>query len=151
MISAFLGTIGIFLIMGFYVFRPISKSPKHEVDDWKILAKTNTSNGGYCFVRENRTSALFSDVKFGYVDPSGVKYAFPLEIDGFRWNEASFIENRTMIRVFRGPWEVAVFNPSRGYFTNFVLKYTFSATNFIFSGDNIDFFQTGLSNKGVAD
>jgi len=117
-----------------------SKESKYELNVWKILAETNTSDNGYCFVRQCYTSFFFGDVKFGYVTRSGSKYSYPLEIDGFHWSGVRLVEIDGTIHVWRGRWETAIFNPNTGDFTNLIKNYTLGKTNGLYTGTGSSFF-----------
>jgi hypothetical protein len=123
--------------LSFFAF----KSNQSQLDVWKTLTKANTPDGGYCFVRQKSSSFLFCDVGFGFVNPSGTKYSYPLEIDGFHWPGARIAEKDGIIQVWRGPWKVADFNPNHSYFTNFITKYTFNETNGLSGGIGSSFFE----------
>jgi hypothetical protein len=134
-----LGVVGCLLIL--MCFGVVLSAPQYDSEGWKTLAKTNTSDGGYCFVRQMRSSILFSDVGFGYVDHSGTNYCYPLENDGFHWHGVRLVEKGGNIHVWRRRSEVAVFNPGRGYFTNLVIRYTFNEKDSIPNGLGSSFFE----------
>jgi hypothetical protein len=137
----FFGALVISTILTLCLIGFFSTTGKHELDVWRTLAKTNTSGGGYCFARQRYTSVLFGDVEFGYIKPSGAKYFYPLEIDGFHWARVRFAESNGVIYVWRGPWKAAVFDPGHGCFTNLVTKYTFSESNALYTGSGSNFFE----------
>ena len=148
---AIFGVITASIVLILYLSGVIFEPSKYETDDWKILAKTNTSNGGSCFVRQRLTSFFFSDVKFGYVSPSGTKYSYPLEIDSFHWRGVRFVEKDGIIHVWRGQWEAAVFNPVGGYFTNLVLKHTFNESDGLYTGTGSSFFELEPHTNGSSE
>jgi hypothetical protein len=131
-----------------YALRFVLKANHYESDAWNTLARTNTPDGGYCFVRQQLSSFLFSDVGFGYVDHSGTQYSYPLQIDGFHWNGARLIEKNGDIHVRNSLGEAAIFNLGRRYFTNLIIKHTFAETNGLSHGVGSSFFELD-SNKGA--
>ena len=87
---------------------------QYESSQWITLARMNTSDGGYCFVRQLPSSILFSDVGFGYVSRSGTTYSYPLENDGVHRHRVRLLEKDGVIHVWRGAWPVAAFVPAAG-------------------------------------
>jgi hypothetical protein len=113
---------------------------------WETIAVTTNAVGSYYFVRQKSEKGL-DDIMFGYVDKSGVRYAYHVDHDAFPMKRVRLVEENGQIYMYQNNSEkVGSFDPDHGVFHNDIYSMTYGKKIGLERGLQDSFFDLSITN-----